>query len=271
MKFTFSKDYLNQIKDSDDVTREINPSNCSKDDFRSLIAYVAITCNEEISGLKQEVSQLRAENVNLKSRISSLESSLNNVVEDNLSLTQDMINCKAKIAQEEESNQQLALRIKVLEDFRFQSVKSSEGESERILNLERHSRKRNLRFILQQPERENENTTEILSAELQKLGINARIEHSHRTGKKIDGKPRQIIACFCYRPEMYDLLSKKSVLYSNNIKVFEDLCHTDYVEKKKHSDYMSRLYAEGKRVRFSRGCWYINDVKFSGREGDVPA
>ena len=266
MKFTFSKEYLDQLKDSDNVTREINPANCSKDDFRSLIAYVAVTSNAEINGLKQEVSQLQAENANLKSKISSLESSLNNVVEDNLSLTQDMINCKAKIAQEEESNQQLALRIKVLEDFRSRSEKSSDEESQRILNLERHSRKRNLRFILKTPERENENTNEILSEELKKVGLNPKIEHSHRTGKKIEGKPRQIIACFCYRPEMYHLLSKKSELYRNDIKVFEDLCHADYVEKKRHSDYMSRMYAEGKRVKFSRGCWFINDVKFSGRE-----
>ena len=268
MKFIFSKDYLNSLEDSDEEVKEIDPNNCSKIEFRALIAFCAVSCSSQISGLKENISALRAENEDLKGRVKSLEESQNSLVENNSKLTSDLGDCSKKVTDLEEANRSLMLRVEVLEKSRSKSDKQWEKESERILNLERHSRKRNVRFILPQPETEKENTTEILTKELQKIGLNPHIEHSHRTGKLVEGKPRQIIACFSNRPEMYHMLSKKSLLYQNNIKVFEDLCHTDYMEKMKHSAHMSRLFREGKKVKFSRGCWYVDNVKFSGTESE---
>ena len=261
MKFTFSQSYLNSISENEDQVVEIDPTNCTKVEFRSIVTYFAIQSMENYKELKAEISNLKHEN-------SELKTSLNTVVEENILLKTDVKSLESRLDISEAELREITARVKVLENFKVNHVKRSDEGENRILQLERHSRKRNLRFIMDAPETEGEDTTVVLKDALGKLGLNPTIEHSHRTGKKVEGKPRQIIACFHNRPEMFAVMGKRNELFTRGIKVFQDLCFFDLQEKRKHGDYMQQLHNQGKRVQFNRGAWYINGVKFSGVESD---
>ena len=240
---------------------KIDPTNCTKVEFRSIVTYFAIQSMENYKELKAEISNLKHEN-------SELKTSLNTVVEENILLKTDVKSLESRLDISEAELREITARVKVLENFKVNHVKRSDEGENRILQLERHSRKRNLRFIMDAPETEGEDTTVVLKDALGKLGLNPTIEHSHRSGKKVEGKPRQIIACFHNRPEMFAVMGKRNELFTRGIKVFQDLCFFDLQEKRKHGDYMQQLHNQGKRVQFNRGAWYINGVKFSGVESD---
>ena len=262
MKFAFAQSYLNSISDNEDEVVEIDPTNCSKVEFRSIMSYLAIQSMANYKELKAEISSLKREN-------SELKTSLNTVVEEKIVLESKVKSLESRLDISEAELREITSRVRVLENFKVNHVKRSDEGENRILQLERHSRKRNLRFIMNAPETEGEDTTVLLKDALSKVGLHPIIEHSHRTGKKVEGKPRQIIACFHNRPEMFAVMGKRNELFSRGIKVFQDLCFHDLQEKRKHSEYMQQLHDQGKRVQFNRGAWFINGVKFSGVESEV--
>lgn len=275
MKFTFSKDYLDSLKESPNTVTEINPRDCSKNEFRELVAFIAVQASTQYQELKEEISTLRDENTNLKSSVDKVENenkalkiSVNDVVEENFKLRTELDQLKVKDQARDESMTELTTRIRAVEVYKDVQLKSATEDKERILMLERHSRGHNLRFCLNGPEIENENTTQLINAELVKVGLTVHIENSHRVGRKDGDRPRQIIACFRERPERFQVLTKRSELFNKGVKVFEDLCREDFLLKKKHSEYMQRLHRQGKKVRFTRGCWYVNQQKFEGIEND---
>ena len=203
-----------------------------------------------------------AENANLKVSVDSAAT-------ENFRLNRVVENLKSKEVITEGMLADLTSRLAALEKSKDSQEKVSVANKERLLNLERHSRGKNLRFCLKEPERDQENTTALINTELTKVGLHVKIENSHRVGKKTDGKgPRQIIACFLERPERFQVMKKRTELFDIGVKVFEDLCHEDFLLKKKHSAYMQTLHDQGKKVRFARGCWWVNKTKFEGVEDD---
>lgn len=275
MKFSFSADFLASLEKDPDSVKEINPLKCKADDFRSLISFFAIQSINEIQVLKNEVTKLSTENEKLNNSVNavvaennSIKEAVDLVVTENLDLRKEVEELKAQNSKRESDVTDLKNRTLELEKAKDQVKKDTSDGRDRILNLERHSRSRNLRFILKEREKEKEDTTQMIYDELAKVGVNIHIEHSHRVGKKDGDRPRQIIACFDQRPDRFKVLKKRSELFTAGVMVFDDLCAHDYNEKKKHKDFMKELHARDRRVKFMRGCWWVDGEKFSGSEED---
>ena len=277
MKYKFTEKYLQTLVENAGTVKEIDPVNCNKNEFRELISYFAVNCSTEINDLKSELDLVKEENEKIKSDYNDLKTSMDKVVEDNLKLRNDVDLLMERERKRDRDVTDNSERLTVVEKFKVTHVKEATNDRDRIVKLERHSRGRNLRFCLNTKEDPKENTTELLREELVKVGLDVHIEHSHRVGRKTasftdenghyhEEKPRQIIACFSERPERLQVLAKRSQLFTNNCKVFEDLCYEDFMKKKKHKDFMNTLYQKGFKVRFTRGCWYVRDQLFDGIE-----
>ena len=262
MKFNFSTDFLQTCEEEGGEVKDINPLKCDKNDFRALISYFLVKQVKEADELRGVVAKLKAENT-------TLQTSVNDVVEENLALRQKVDILSNNDQQRETTVRDLEDRVRKLEILRDSAEKDAMADRDRVLNLERHSRSRNLRFAIKTRETDKEDTTKLLNDELTKQGINVTIEHSHRVGKKDPKgvKQRQIIACFLYRPDRFKVINKRSELFTAGVQVYDDLCAYDFALKKKHSDHMKQLHLAGKRVRFSRGFWWVDGAKFEGTAG----
>ena len=263
MKFNFSEDFLQSCGEDDDNIRDINPLKCDKNDFRALISYFLVKQVNEVQELRSDVAKLKEENANL-------QSSVNDVVEENLALREKVETLSTKDRERQLALTELGDRVKHLEECKDSALKNATSDRDRILKLERHSRSKNLRFAIKAVETDREDSTKLLNDELTKLGINVTIEHSHRVGK-IDPngvKQRQIIACFLYRPDRYKVINRRSDLFKAGVQVYDDLCAHDFTLKKKHAEHMKNLHRNGRRCWFTRGGWYVDAAKFEGNENE---
>ena len=266
MRFDFSKDYIKSLEEGGNMKREINPLKCDDEDFKALICYHVIKYSNEVESLRTDVNKLREEH-------KTLQNAMNDVVEENLALRQKCESLELKDRDRQTLVTDLAGRVKSLEKSKDDSILDVKADRDRILNLERHSRSRNLRFAIKGvKESDTEDTTKILNENLAKHGINVKIENSHRVGPKdaTGVKERQIIAAFLERPDRFKVISKRGVLFKAGIAVYDDLCAHDFALKKKYSDQMKTLYAAGKRVKFQRGAWYVNGKLYVGESNDDP-
>ena len=261
--YEFSQDFLTSMTKDSTEKKAINPVDCPRGDFRALISYFVVKTVGDVSALRQEVDDLKLEN-------SNLQESVNTVVTENLQLREELDELKVEDGKKCQLLKEIQGRLDALELTKASVKQDMLSDRNRVLNLERHSRSKNLRFVLRNKETERENTTKLLTDELSKHGINVRIEHSHRVGKidtaSLNPRPRQIIAAFLERPERFKVINKRRELFTAGIQVYDDLCATDFEEKKRHKDFMQSLYQKGKRVQFVRGCWLVDNVKFSGIE-----
>ena len=134
----------------------------------------------------------------------------------------------------------------------------------RVERLERYSRDFNIR-VLGVAEEDGENCFTIRQNYLTPLGFQddiGEIENVHRTGKKQDGKPRQIIAKLYGRPFKREFLrvakkpeNKKAL---NGIRFVEDFTPYDFETRKKALPIMKEAFDNGKKVWFTRGKLFID-------------
>ncbi len=59
------------------------------------------------------------------------------------------------------------------------------------------------------------------------------------------------------------MLRKKGDLRNLGVLVFDDLCQTDYDERKRLKPIMKLHYDQGRTVRFTRGMLYINGTPYA--------
>ena len=271
MKFTLSAEYKKKLEETADQVKEINPQKCSQPEFRELITFFMMSHIDELAQVKQDYANLKTEHENFKTSVDSvvkenrsLRNSMNELSTTNDTLRSDLDEmtqnynlCKTQL-------NDLKGHVDSLMSFKNNSLKENAADRDRILNLERHSRGRNLRFCLKDKENDKEDTTQLIQTQLRNVGLDVHIENSHRIGKKEGNNPRQIIACFSERPQRYKVLQKRSLLFNAGIMVFEDLCAADFESKRKCKKVMQNFHNEGKKVRFARGFWWINDEKYTG-------
>ena len=129
----------------------------------------------------------------------------------------------------------------------------------RVERLERYSRDFNIR-VLDVAEEDGENCLTIIQDYFTLLGFQdgiGEIENVHRTGKKRDGKPRQIIAKLYSRPFKREFLrvakspGNKEAL--NGIRFVEDFTPYDFETRKKALPIMKEAFDNGKRKARGRG------------------
>lgn len=144
--------------------------------------------------------------------------------------------------------------------------KEQESIKEQILNMERYSRKYNLRFIglAEETNGKYEDCIQIIKNLVKThLGTEVDIENAHRTGKEYPDKPRHIIAKFIRRPQRYQVLNKRGIFKSKGISVVEDLAPADLQRRRELSTYAKEAWEAGKKVRFWNGSdLYIDGVQF---------
>lgn len=130
-------------------------------------------------------------------------------------------------------------------------------------NQERYSRNFNLRFIGIPENQPAENCIERVKSLIEKhAGITADIENAHRTVRKIDGKPRHVIAKFLRRPDRFAVLKVRNYFRSDGIIVAEDLIQKDLIKRRQLSKIMSEARNNSQKVRFSRGDLYIDGKRY---------
>lgn len=127
-------------------------------------------------------------------------------------------------------------------------------------DLEQYSRRNNLRFS-GIPEGDNENTDQLLCETLNKeLNImlnNNDICRSHRVGRKIPGKPRQIILKLTKHNTKVDILRKRKLLREKKspIKINEDLTRA-------RIEMIAFLYSTEKSKSLMSKLWTIDGTIF---------
>ncbi len=129
---------------------------------------------------------------------------------------------------------------------------------ELIINLERHSRSFNIR-IAGIKEKDSDDIMKIATEIFVKGGVPPEaLELAHRVGRKIEGRDRQIICKLNSRVQKSLLFKQRNKLREEGILIFDDLCHSDYEEKKRLRSVMEQAYKQGCKVLFRNGKLFIN-------------
>ena len=127
-------------------------------------------------------------------------------------------------------------------------------------NLQRYTRGFNIR-ILGVMEEENENCIDSVENILKDyFDVSEHvIENAHRTGKRIGGKPRHIIAQFYSRATRRSVMAvAREKLAETVVRITDDLTPTDLEAKKRVIPLMNKLYSDKQKPRFDNGRLYSN-------------
>lgn len=214
------------------------------------ILHMLIKMNDTLDNLAKGQSALEVKLSNIEEKLSVHEKSITDL-EVNANFTSNEVEdlkCKTTIIQKDSValNEQL-ISMKV-----------------ELENLQRHSRSFNLRFIgvAEAPKDQREDCIQVIKDLVKTtVGMNVDIENAHRTGMK-SSKPRHIIARFLRRPERYNVLMKRKSFSDKKIIVVEDLIQSDLQSRRHLAIHARQAWECGKKVRFSKGTLYINNVKF---------
>ena len=134
----------------------------------------------------------------------------------------------------------------------------------RVERLERYSRDFNIR-VIGVAEQDGEDCLLIIRNYLTLLGFEedlGEIENAHRTGRKREEKPRNIIVKLHSRPFKRVLLrvvkNQENKQALNGVRFVEDFTPYDFQIRKKALPIMKEAFDQGKKVRFTRGKLFID-------------
>ena len=134
----------------------------------------------------------------------------------------------------------------------------------RVERLERYSRDFNIR-VIGVAEQDGEDCLLIVRNYLTLLGFeedHGEIENAHRTGRKREEKPRNIIAKLHSRPFKRVLLrvakNQENKQALNGVRFKEDFTPYDFEIRKRALPIMKEAFDQGKKVRFTRGKLFID-------------
>ena len=134
----------------------------------------------------------------------------------------------------------------------------------RVERLERYSRDFNIR-VIGVAEQDGEDCLLIIRNYLTLLGFEedlGEIENAHRTGRKREEKPRNIIVKLHSRPFKRVLLrvvkNQENKQALNRVRFVEDFTPYDFQIRKKALPIMKEAFDQGKKVRFTRGKLFID-------------
>lgn len=132
-----------------------------------------------------------------------------------------------------------------------------------VNKAERFSRRNNFRIVGVPEARDNarEDCPKIVEKILKdKFGMDAKVERSHRDGKRADDRPRHILVkMLSYREKTEIMKNSRKNLAKESFYIIDDLTKPDLEEKKKWRKEVKDLYAKGTKLRFFAGKWRINN------------
>ncbi len=238
-------DILSDGSDSDDEGKNVTDlSNLSDNNFRLIVI-------EKLDTIISRQEVIDVELKGIKESILGLEKSAD--YHD-----KQLEEHQALIKQKDE-------QITVINTKLIESDKEKQALSDRLLALERHSRSFNLRFT-GIAENQGEDTFAVLQEAFRRAGLeNIRLENVHRLGKSREDKSgRQIIARFISRMDIKVVMRRRNELRSAGVMAFNDLCQTDYMEKKRLAPIMNERYSKKDKVKFQNGKLFINGSVYTG-------
>ena len=284
MKFLFHNDFCNAMnemegeKDEREIT--INPNSCSQDKFKSFTcSYIYSTRNTMslLSDISEKLDTVISNSQLLEGRVKSLE-------EDVVVIKQDMTN-----ALELKDSEILELRGLITENKKRMDdmdlvlgqlradhgretaawKKKTEKLAEETLTLERYTRSFNFRMF-KLNESAGETSKDVVDAVNkiihEVIGKPIKVEYGHRSGpKRPDGQSRAVICRIASRSERAEVMKRRNDFFKKGYLLFDDLPAADLAEKKKHSEAMQRLWAQGQKNQlFVWGKWYLNGAVYNG-------
>lgn len=252
LKFKIAESYLNEQLEEDEQ-RVFNPKSSTEAEFREFMVTLFLNQQSENAELSEKVATLTEKVVQLERDNAAAHLHRDTEITELRSENADLLT----------ENNQLNRKVSTLENKYIVL-------HDRSLDQERHSRGFNLRFpdfkeCITREDRQKEDCVAKVKAKLASVGLgDVYIENAHRVGPEtttLQDRPRQIIARFLYRPERRLVWMKRKQLWDLGCRMFEDLCKPDLDRKVKYAKDIEKLFKEGKRVWFSRGFYYVNNVK----------
>ena len=244
-------DHQQEAKTSKSASPDIDTTRSAR--FDELMAAI-IRLEQRVSDSEEKIlAQLNDQARHFNEKISELEQSLQHA--------------HARIDDFQKENASLKSRLKELSCQTGNLQQEVSLLKKDSLSSQRHSREFNIRVNNVQEEA-GENCRDKLVQfvldnniipEATKEKIDSMFENVHRTGKKISGKPKQIIGR-CYSRETKRTLvagGKRKGPNGENL-VHEDFATQDYQARKKSLPVMKRFYEEGKRCKFVKGNLYVD-------------
>ena len=231
-----------------------NKKKGSGDDFESFV-------RETLKTLSKQVGDVVTGQKNLDKKFDKLDTKVKANTKAITEIEKSLEFQGKRIDSTEEVTQKVSSDVEAYTTKISDMSKSAEQMQTQINSLERYTRSFNLRF-LNIKETEGENCREVLGNLLDThLGISGdTIENAHRTGKKPENGPRQLIARFHSRIHRNQVIrSARNLDPRPPFIVVDDLTPADLEEKRRLKPLMEKLYREGKRPRFFAGRLYAGN------------
>ena len=247
--FELTGDYhtkLAELADGDNCIK-INPITCNKAEFTSYLMYLMSENAKQISALVTTVESLSERVTTSEKKVLDLEEAMTAKDEECNTLREDLSAANLTI-------ENLRRDVDHLQ-------KRADQVDQACLEQERHSRSSNVRIggIEESPQ---EDCLQKVKEVFNKYGLNdVDIENTHRVGAKQEGVTRYMIVKLVRRTERRVVLKKRKDFFEGNNPLYEDLPKQDVAVKKKYKLQIEAHYKKKDKVYFTRGAWYVNDVR----------
>ncbi|XP_069119362.1 uncharacterized protein [Argopecten irradians] len=152
----------------------------------------------------------------------------------------------------EKDNISLRKTVTELQDRYTELQKSQQWSEEKYNDLEQHGRKNSIRIFGLEDTSEKETVQEckekVVSLVNSKLKVALRgdeIDITHRLGKFVHGKKRNVIVKFTHRTKKHEILRARKILKGTGISVFEDLTkyNQDRLKEAYHVNCVQNSYS----------------------------
>ena len=290
MLIKFEQNFVNQIQQEENIAKNneedfsvtINGKCGALKDFVPVVSYCIFNfsqCLSEITSSMNRLSDSIEKNTQALDALKGLSNQVNNLdkqvtkIDNNVSdLDTRVLKLETELGKANENimrntnviaNQEHEIRE--LKEKMEKVEKSSKQCCEDCLDLERYSRSFNLRLsgIKEEPNEKPELSMKKAKDIIKRItGIDAEIEYGHRVGKAQENTNRTIIFKLFSRVQVRAILNKRKDFFSSKFPLHRDLPKRDLIEKLKFADLMKQKYENNEKIAFTRGSWYVNNVKF---------
>lgn len=291
MLIKFDENLLNQIKQEEvsakdngtDFTVTLNGKCGALKDFVPVVSYCIFNftqCLSEISTSMNRLSDSIEQNTQALNALKGLNTQVKNLDKDVKKLDENVSKLDTRVSQLEEelgkANETITKNsntiinqereISQLKKSMVKLAKTTKQNCEDCLDLERYSRSFNLRLsgIKEEPNEKPETSMNKVKEVIKRItGIDVNLEYAHRVGRAQENTNRTIIFKLFSRIQVHAILNKRKDFFSSRFPLHRDLPKADLEEKLKYSELMKEKYENNEKVVFTRGSWYVNNVKFT--------
>ena len=214
--------------------------------------------NQHTDQTRQDSHQKKKKSTKNNEQNRNIEEILQQILMRQENIQKSINNIESKLSMHENKQIQIEKRMKMMTDSHDTMVNTIKTLEDRLNQIERKQRERNLRLVGIREER-GEDCYAILYDIMYHMNLNPNIETAHRTGRRQGHYPRHIIFRVSRIEDKYSILENQRQLFGKDFFFVEDLTKSDYEKKKALKPQMDKARREGKRWTFRNGNLYINE------------